>query len=974
MDENQVGRIHDDLRGFFRGELHFDALTRSVYSTDASLFQVRPAGVVVPRDEEDLQSLVRYAREHQVPLIARGAGTGLSGESLGKGLVVDLSKHFRQILHVGSDSVRVQPGVVLQTLQDRLRREGRRFAPDPASAWACTIGGMLATNASGSRALIHGYTRDHVRELRLLLSNGELANVGAVPLPLPATTSSPFLNAVLESLVPLLENQALIRSNQPRTAFNRFGYLLDGVCTETHLHLPRLLIGSEGTLALFTEATLRTVPLAGGEAAALVCFSNLDVALRAASEIAPLRPAVCDLLGRRLFSLARLKNGTLPATQIPAATEAVLLLEFEGESVIDAESMLAQALGRIHAIGAGPSAVVLPDSSGQDWNVGLLRESILTSLYAVKGGEQPVSFIEDVAVPLEHLSEAMLRIQDIFKEHETTGNFLIHAASGQIHARPLLDLNNPDHVSRLSLISDRVHSLVLSLGGSISSQHGTGLARTAWVARQYGPLYSFFRQIKSLFDPDGILNPGKIVDPPTDAATWPLRLLASEKPAPSWSLTWPTDAVAVEANHCNGCGHCRQEASNTRICPVFRALQSESASPRGKVNALRETLGENGESTTISGQEMREVADHCVHCKMCALECPARVNVDKLMLEVKAANVAHHGLERGDWFFARMEKVLRWGSFLSFMSNVFLRSGTVRWIMEKVFGLSSRRRLPKLARRSFWSVARRRGWTARNPARRPTVVYFPDLYATYIDPELGEATCLVLEHNGFDVFVPPGLRSSGIEALVAGDVSAAREMAQDNLRALADLAREGVPIVCSEPSSAIMFTQDYRDLIPELDSQLVAQQTIELTSFLNGLASTGKLQRDFQPLALSVAHHIPCHVKALPSASHGPDLMRRIPGMSVRIVDVGCSGMAGTFGLKAKNLKVSLDAGKPMLDDVERGEETVGSSECSSCRLQMENGTGKRALHPVQYLALSYGLMPRLKERLSKPVTGKLAR
>ena len=513
LDDKQRSRTHDDLKGFFRGDLHFDDLSRALYSTDASLFQVQPAGVAAPRDEEDLQSLVRYAFQEQIPLIARGAGTGLSGESLGNGVIVDLSRHFREIVGVEQDHVRVQPGVVLTQLQDRLKRIGRRFAPDPANA-ACTIGGMLANNASGSGALLHGYTRDHLLGMRFVLDNGDAVSAGAIPLPLPYPTGSSRLNEILETLQVLLErNERLILDNQPRTPFNRCGYSLAGVYSAAQLELHKLLVGSEGTLALFTEATLRTIPIAGGEAGVLLCFSSLEEGLRAGRELAVLRPAVCDLLGRRLFSLARARETPIPASLIPALAEAVLVLEFEGESVEGAERALAQAIGRLQSLDFTPLATLSPEGIQPGWSAGELREAVLSSLYGVKGGAQPVSFIEDISVPLEHMTECVSRIQDLLKEHETTGTFLIHAASGQIHTRPFLDLSSPDHVSRLATISDRVHSLALSLGGSISGQHGTGLARTPWVARQYGALYPVLRQIKSIFDPRGIFNPGKIVDP-----------------------------------------------------------------------------------------------------------------------------------------------------------------------------------------------------------------------------------------------------------------------------------------------------------------------------------------------------------------------------------------------------------------------------------------------------------------------------
>jgi FAD/FMN-containing dehydrogenase/Fe-S oxidoreductase len=970
VDEQQRGRILDDVKGFFKGELLFDDLSRALYSTDASIFQVKPLGVAVPRDEEDVQALVRYACEHQFSLLPRGAGTGVAGESLGRGLVVDFSRHFRAIVEVGETTVRVQPGVTLSALNARLAEEGRRFVPDPASGQVCTIGGMLANNASGAHALVHGYTRDHVDALRVILDTGEAAQATAEPLPLRADLGPSHWHDIVSALTFLLEqNTELIRDFQPQTRFNRCGYLLEGVYGGSALDLPRLLVGSEGTLCLFTEATLRTLPLPGGKALVLLGFASLEWALKAAQKAANTGPAACELMDRRLLSLARGSDAGKVAALVPAAAEAILLVEYEADTPAAARQAaldLADQLGRVERLAIHAVPAFEPEPFDVLWQ---LREVALPSLYGIKGGAQPVPFVEDIGVPPEQLPEFLRRVQEILQEHETTASFLIHAAAGQIHTRPFLDLQNPQHVSRLSAIAEQIHTLALDLKGTISTQHATGLARTPWVARQYGPLYAIFRQIKAIFDPRGLFNPGKIVDPDASQPAWPLRTF----PAPAaeqerWELHWPPGAVRAESAHCNGCGHCRTEAPQQRMCPIFRAGPSEAASPRAKANLLRHLLEENSASRPIGSDEVRAVADLCVNCKMCAHECPARVNVPKLMLEAKAANVAQHGLDRTEWFLARLERFVRWGSALPLLANFALGSRTLRWLFAKVFGLSSRRRLPRFARRSFLKRARKRGWTNRPIGPRPVVAYFPDLYANYIDPQIGEATVLVLQHLGYDVYVPPQQRGSGIEALAHGDAETARECARSNLRVLADLAREEIPILCSEPSAALMLRQDYLDLIDDLDTRLVSQQTLELTFFLGDLKRRGKLRTDFQPLDFAVGHHVPCHLKALGNPAEGPSLLGLIPALRVLPIDVSCSGMAGTFGLKNANYETSLAAGRPMLALLGKSGVTYGATECSSCRMQMEEGARVRTLHTVQYLALAYGLLPEVRKRLDEPI------
>lgn len=964
-------RLQDDLHGFFEGEAHFDDITRRLYSTDASIFQVKPAGVVWPRNEADVSRLVKYANEQGIALIARGAGTGLAGESLGTGLVVDLSKHFRDIVEVRADTVRVQPGVTLAALNARLAEAGRRFAPDPSNAAVCTIGGMLANNASGSRALKYGYTRDHVQSLRVVLDNGDVATVERELLPHVATDATTHLHDVITALTVLLEqNGATIEACKPQTPYNRFGYYLENVLDGDELDLPRLLVGSEGTLALFTEATLRTIPLAGGRCVILANVASLERAIQVVQRLLPTRPSACELIDRRLLSLARGGDLGPVGSLISPAAEAVLIIEYETETHAEALDVSQEMHARLLEDSAVIHTVVELDSDRQEaiWQI---REIALPSLYGMRSGAQPIAYVEDVGVPVENLHEYMRRVQDILQEHETTASFLVHAGAGQVHTRPFLDMQKPTDVSRLWSIAEKVHTLALELGGTISSQHGAGLARTPWVARQYGPLYSVFRQVKAIFDPKNIFNPGKIVDPSPDQVNRPLRTFAAEgEPnAPALAtLNWRTDLMLAEANHCNGCGHCRTELPGQRMCPIFRATHGEPATPRAKANLLRDLLQQNGDGTPISAEEVRTVADLCVHCKMCTTECPAHINIPKLMLEAKAANVAEHGMDSTDWFFARLEPILRWGSAVSFLTNLTLRSRTSRWFFDKFFGLSATRRLPRFAPRSFMSQAKRRGLTRKPNGARPTVLYFVDLYANFIEPQIAEATVAVLQHNGFDVFVPAEQRGSGLDALVHGDVETAREIAQRNLRTFVEAARAGWPIVCSEPSGALMLAQEYVDLQADDDARAVADRTVELTTFLLRLHQQEKLRTDFKSLDVSVGHHVPCHVKALHGPVAGPELLRLIPQLRLNKIDVGCSGMAGSYGLKSANADTSRQAGAAMLGELRRPRHLFGSTECSSCRLQMEDGAVKRTLHPIQYLALAYGLLPEVADRLREPL------
>jgi FAD/FMN-containing dehydrogenase/Fe-S oxidoreductase len=1017
-------RIRDDFRGHFHGDLLVDPVARGLYATDASLFEIEPLAVAVPRDIDDLAFLVRYAFEKQIPVIPRGAGTGVAGEALGSGLVVDLSTHFRTIVEIGADFARVQPGVVLRNLNVELARRGRRFAPDPASAASCTIGGMLATNASGSNIALHGYVSDHVAALDVIWDNGE---TGALRRPKshfespngkPALEQSGRTEEIASAVRQLLlDNAAMIEATGPKTPYNRCGYHLHGVNGPHGLDLARLLIGSEGTLAFFTEAALRTLPLPNGRSAVLFGFDSLDAAIRAADFVRRSNPASCDLLDRRLLTLTRGRSPEM-AKLIPAVAEAVMLVEFERDDQDEARQAgldLIDSLQRLHRLALLALPAFDDEAIERLWHV---REAALPALYTLGKGPRPLAFVEDIGVPPEALGEFLNRLQTILQRFETTASYLIHAATGQVHARPFLDLADPGHADKLWAIADQVHNLAIDLGGTISAQHGTGLARTPWVERQYGRLFPVFRELKRIFDPQGILNPGKIVGPDPSRPAWPLRkavgsgqsAISSRQPvadneATSGSgrhkaaengtqktqavkddgndsakvalktsvvrqLIWQTDELEDHVTACNGCGTCRTEDFQRRMCPMYRVEHGEAASPRAKANLLRNVL--TSDPAQLGADEVREVADFCVNCKMCAYECPAHVNVPKLMLEAKAANCSERGLDRSDWLLARMESVAALGSTFAMTTNLLMGNRLFRWVMEWIFGLSRRRMLPTFAGRNFLKRAKRKGWTRkrRAPDGVARVAYFVDIFANYNDPLLAEATVAVLRHNGIDVLVPPNQKGSGMAALAQGDSDSARDTVLRNVRVFAELARDGYTILCSEPTAALMLRQDALDLTDNPDALLMAEHTLELTAFLWQLREQGRLRTDFQPIEMAVGHHVPCHVKALGLGIHGPKLLELIPGLTVHTIDVSCSGMAGTFGLKAKNFTASLEAGKPMLDELGRPRVLFGSTECGSCRMQMEQGSGKRTLHPVQYLALAYGLLPEIARKLREPLRG----
>ncbi|HET6576150.1 MAG TPA: FAD-binding and (Fe-S)-binding domain-containing protein, partial [Fimbriiglobus sp.] len=661
-------QIRDDLRGTFRGRLLVDDPSRGLYATDASPFEVTPCAVAVPQDEADLRTLVEYANETQLPLVARGGGTGLAGEALGPGLVVDLSVHFRRVLAVGPDWAAVQPGVTCAALNAELAKVGRRFAPDPASAAACTVGGMVATNASGGTAFRHGYTRDHVLGLRMVWDDGTADSVLSTQysvLSTPRTDDSLLRTVEIRSQTSALlaENRDLIQLTRPLTRFNRCGYVLHDVLTPAGLDLAKLLVGSEGTLGIVTEATVRTIPVAGGTSLAVLGFPTVDAAVRAGLALRSADGVVgCDLLDQRLLALSRAAGPAEGVGLVPPAVGAALVVTCEGDTEKQAEAFGRAAMERLrdaHRVGVLAEPTCDPDGVAR---VRRFRAAAVGGLYALGSGPRPVAGVEDVAVPAEELPRFLADVRGILQKFELTASVLVHVLAGQVHTRPFVDLDDPKDRAKLWPLAEAVHTLALALGGTVSAQHGTGLARTPWVEKQYGPLVPVFRELKRIFDPKGILNPGKIVGPDPSRPAWPLRpgvrsQESSDGPEPPITrkplLLWGAAEPAAVAASCNGCGDCRSRESAARMCPVFRATGAEEATPRAKANLLRRLLTPGADPAALTADAVREVAGLCVNCKMCRDECRGRVDVPKLMLEAKAAHHAEHGLDRADWALAR---------------------------------------------------------------------------------------------------------------------------------------------------------------------------------------------------------------------------------------------------------------------------------------------------------------------------------
>ncbi len=984
MDPDQQ-RIEEDLRGVLKGDVRCDDIFTQLYSTDASIYELRPLGVVRPRTVDDVAAAVRYAAENHLPIHPRGAGTGLAGESLGRGLVLDFSRYFRRIVADESDRVRVQPGVVLASLNRYLSRSGRLFGPDPAMRSVTTMGSVVAIDAGGSHWPRYGSARRHVEELQIVLADGMMIRVGrhaanGIKTNGDDQSTDPAqdrLGELIKSVAGLIRRHAkTIDDHRPQSLVNRSGYRLSGMLVDDRLDLAKLLVGSEGTLALVTEATITVDPLPAHRGCVLLLFDSLDKAAHAALEIAALAPSACDLMDRRHLNLAR-ETDIRYELLIPGEAEAILLVEQHADSRDELQAKLDEIveLGQYKS-GLAAAAHVAEDEADFQLFWGLAQRFVPT-LHRMHGSTRPVPCVEDIAVPLAALPVFLRHLQDTLKRLQVTASVFGHAAQGQLHIRPLLDLSDAADVRTMESLAAELYEKVWLLRGTISGEHGDGLSRTPFLARQYGPLVNVFRELKRIFDPQNLLNPGIKVPLTPTRMTQNLRATAIRLPEPDLpsadapqtngrpqrpfelQLAWAPEEMASAARACNGCGACRCVSLEVRMCPIFHMNQREEASPRAKANIVRGVLTGNLPDDTLLQDACKEVADLCVHCHMCRLECPANVDIPKLMLEAKASYVHTNGLPLHERLLTRIDTLAALAGRLPGIANWAIANPQARWLLEKAAGIAQGRKLPQFARRSFLqqSALRRLHHPPRTSGEK--VVYLVDTYANHFDTPLAEALVAVLRHNGVAVFVPQDQLHAAMPMIAAGAIDAARDVAAQNVAILAEHVRHGYTIVATEPSAVLALTHEYPILLDDDEDALtVAQHTHEACHYLWQLHQRGRLKLDFQPQRISAGYHVPCHLRALGVGAPAENLLRLIPGVRVTRLEKGCSGMAGLWGVNRKNYRASLRAGLELMSTVRHGSFQIGTTECSTCKMQMEQSSTKPTIHPLKLLALSYGLMP----------------
>lgn len=944
--------IEQDLERKISGEVLFDDISRTLFSSNACMYRIMPLGVVVPRNIGDVVETVRYCAERQIPITSRGAGTSLAGQAIGSGIVLVFNKYFRNVLGIDEleQTASVQAGVVLNDLNRSLLGHQLMFGPDPSTGKQCVVGGMIGTNAAGPHTVKYGATKDNVLELKIVTADGEVRIISA--------DSSDFeiANRVHELLLP---HKNLIEETFPKTSKNSSGYNLKETLNpvqvsslgmqdaarqhNSFLDLTKLLCGSEGTLGIIVEAKLRLVPLPKERRNLIAYFPSYESCAVAAKESLQFVPAAVEMLDKT-FSNAAL--GIDPAIDeiLNQNFASIIIFEFEEAEPGLADKKVTELSGHLSKLSL-TTKQILPRDAKEAAKLWRVRKEASAIFYKIEKPGKKTSFVEDVAVPVEKLPAYLEGARRIFKEHNIQHALYGHAGNGNTHAILLVDQKNEEHLRKIDPIANEIYNLAISLGGTLSGEHGDGLLRTPFLSKLYGEeIYSLFKKVKDIFDPNRILNPGKIVGDQNTSIVHDLRYGERYQRIRTATIL-DEGKVAHEIEKCHGCGVCLS------YCPTALATSDERATPRAKGNLLREIISGGLPAETLGNREFKEVLDYCFNCKLCLTECPTQIDIPGLVIEAKTIFFEETEKSRQDKFIDKLPAFSAAASVTPTVAN-WASSLEYRKPVEKLFGIDSRRQMPLFHKPLY----KRFGINRKTQDLQRKVIYFSGCFANFNDvSNEGLATIEVLRKNRIDVRILDSLRCCGIARITTGSKNDVIADASWNVEQLAHFVDQGFDVVFSAPSCALAIKDDYPNLLETEAATKVAAHSFELSDYLSRLHEEGKLNANFRPVKKRVTYHNPCHAIPIGVRKQPIDLMRLVPELEVVELDEDtCCGMAGTFGLKKQFFDLSMKAGSNLFEQIKRSKVDSVITTCGTCNIQISQGANSKVEHLSKILLESY--------------------
>ena len=956
-----LAALRRDLEQHLSGEVRFDAVSRALYSTDASVYQIEPLGVVVPRTRDDVVRAVEIAARHGVSITARGGGTSQAGQAIGAGLQLDTSKYLNRILelNIAERWAWIEPGVVLDELNAQLKPHGVRFAPDISTASRATVGGMIANNSSGARSVLYGKTIDHVLEQHVVLSDGSVAHfrplgVSELDDACAGTTLEARCYRTVRELAVAQRDE--IDRRFPKVLRRVGGYNLDEFADPAKpFNLAKLIVGSEGTLGLVVAAKVNLVPLPAARAVLTIEFDELFDALAATPLVLRHRPSAVEVMDRFILDHAK-ESPVLDALRrriLQGDPGALLCVEFYGDRAEDLPPRI-DALER--ELGASGyrcrwQRAIAPADQARIWS---FREASLGLSMAMKGDAKSLSFVEDTAVAPEKLRDYIERFLRIVGEHGTVAGVYAHASVGCLHVRPVVNLKTAEGVKTFESIANAIADLVLEFGGALSGEHGDGLVRGAFTEKMFGPvLYDAFRTVKRTFDPAGLFNPGKIVDSPPMTSN--LRFGAGYRtPEPVTFFDYAEHGGLGRAvEMCSGLGACRKTLDGT-MCPSYMATREEKHSTRGRANTLRLAMAGGLGGAGLGDHDVHDVLDLCLECRACKAECPVGVDVARYKSEFLAGYWQRHGTPLKTRVIGRAHRLAEIGSAFAPLSNRVAGSAIGRWMNEQLLGIDRRRTPPRFTRDTFVRQFARR-LTPQSAIRSPqSAILFADTFTNHQHPAVGMAAADVLTAAGVGV----SLASHGCcgrPLISQGLLDEARAAAQVNADALFDAASRGERILFLEPSCLSAIREDAPALLrgeAQRRARIVGDACMLFEDYVEQEWAAGRLALELKTGPSQVLLHGHCHQKAMGLVTSTRALLARIPSCTVVDLDAGCCGMAGSFGYAKEHYEVSRQIGERKLLPAARAmaPDAVLVAPGTSCREQVAHFAGVKAQHPAQLL------------------------
>jgi FAD/FMN-containing dehydrogenase/Fe-S oxidoreductase len=976
--------IKNNLTGRIKGEVSIDEITRYFYSTDASVYRIMPTAVVYPKDKDDVIEVVKFANKHDIPIHARGAGSGLGGASLGPGIILAFRKYMNEIIEINetTSTTVVQPGVICGNLNQKLAKIGKILYVDNSSENYASIGGMIGTNSSGAHAVKYGYMADFVQELTVILSNGE--EIVARPVEIGSEeynkiTSKDTLEAKLyKSTVELVNNpdtQSLITQHWPKVKMNVSGYNLKDVIKDNKIDLSRLFLGSEGTLGIVVEAKIQFIPKPAAVTLVVMDFDSLAKSGRAVDLLVNrVGVAAIEQLGKSVIEIAVGMNPALKQ-YIPEGLDNILYVEFDD----DDPTVRAEKVKKAREIVIDQEKLALDmrysDDPVEQANLWKVRKDAVPLLNKVREPRRIMAFVEDQTVPLDQLGNYMVHLREkVFPKYGLRAAIYGHAAKGLVHTRPFVNTKDGGDLELIKKVADEVNSYVIKIGGAISGEHNDGLDRVNYIKQMYGEeVYAKFKELKNLYDPKVLFNPDNKITDKEDLLISNLRFGAEYSVIPGlkknlvWDEKWGFEEV-IES--CHGCGKCTVDLIPQRDCPIYRAKQDttgELASPRARANLMRGIISGQLDYSIFKTKEARQVLEDCAGCMMCNIDCPSTVNIPKVMFDAKimhydGSTIPFIGkIPRGHYFTGNYETIAKVGSFFSPLSNIGLW-GPNKYLMQIFGGVHHKANFPNFTRNTFqkWFKKHARNKIVpANPAKK--VAIFHGCFANYTENrDIAIAHVQVLEKNGIEVVVPKGQNCCGIPLLSNGLGQVAQKKGRNNAKIFAEYVNKGYDVV-TQCSSCYATLKDelHETLVGNEESKLVRDNTYLFTEYILKLQEEGILNTDFNgsmKKGIRLGYHEPCHLISTGKKGTSVKMLQQLENIDVTPLKTECCGQLGSWAFKNKNYKYGqIVAERSLYPEANRDDIEALVTDCPTCKLQLLN-VDKEIYHPTQVLRDAYGL------------------